>query len=331
MKKIVSFFGDRNAIFEKLNRRAEEYAAGLGFAYEWAPQLPFSQEDVVRRLQDSDIGIIDIEPYGEDIFKEICQRTSLLVRFGVGYDKVDLEAATRYGIAIARTTGANAMAVAEIALTMILMARRNILRFRTCMETGVWKKRISNETSGGTLGILGFGYVGQLLTKLAQGIGCTVIAYDPYPNLQAAEELHVKLVGIDELFQQSDAISVHVPYCPDTHHMVNAERLSMMKSNAVIVNTSRGGIVDEEALYQALASGQIAGAGLDVFAQEPLPTDSPLLKLDNIVLTPHIASQTEESLWNIYKTAIDIAADFCQGKDSPHILNPEYKKHKAGR
>lgn len=327
MKKIVSFFGEHNAVFEKLNRQAEAYARAQGFSYEWAPQLPFQKEAVIRHLQQADVGIIDVEPYGEDIFREIYQSTSLLVRFGVGFDKVDLKAAAKYGIAVARTTGANAMAVAEMALTMILMTRRNVLRFRTCMETGKWEKRISHETPGSILGVLGFGSVGQLLAKLAQGIGCTVIAYDPYPNQKVAQEMGVELVTLDELFRRADSISIHVPYCPDTHHLVNAERLAMMKPDAVIVNTARGGIIEEQALCEALRKGQIAGAGLDVFAQEPLPTDSPLLGLDNVVLTPHIASQTEESLWNIYKTAIDIAVDFYQGKDSRHILNPEYKEH----
>ena len=134
-------------------------------------------------------------------------------------------------------------------------------------------------------------------------------------------------MSLDELFRESDCISIHVPYTEETHHMVNKERLEMMKPTAVIVNTARGNIIDEDALYEVLKAGRIAGAGIDVFAQEPLPTSSPLLTLDNAVLTPHVSSQTVESLWNIYKMAIDISADFFAGKDSRHILNPDYKEH----
>ena len=137
----------------------------------------------------------------------------------------------------------------------------------------------------------------------------------------------VELVALEELLRQADAVSIHVPYTEQTHHMINRETLALMKPTAVIVNTARGNIVDEDALYNALKSGQIAGAGLDVFAKEPLPLDCPLLTLENAVITPHVSSQTIESLWNIYKMAIDISADFFAGKDSSHILNRDYADH----
>ena len=136
----------------------------------------------------------------------------------------------------------------------------------------------------------------------------------------------MELVTLEELFCQGDVISIHVPYTEKTHHMVNSKTLKMMKPTAVIINTARGNIIDEKALYEALKSGEIAGAGMDVFAKEPLPIDSPLLTLENAVITPHVSSQTVESLWNIYKMAIDISADFFEGKGSPHILNQDYKE-----
>lgn len=328
MKKIVSFFGDKSDVFVELNQRAEDYAHSLGLEYAWAPQTPFDQDDVIAHLKDADCGIIDVEPYGEPIFKEIAGKCPLLVRFGVGFDKVDLKAASSHGIAVARTTGSNASGVAEMAVTLILAARRE-LRFNRlhCVDTGKWAKNIANETIGNTVGILGFGNIGRITARLFKGLGCEVIAYDPYPNQKLADELGVELVELDDLFRRSDAISVHVPYSPATHHMVNAQRLAMMKPTAVIVNTARGGIIDEDALYDALKSHQIRGAGLDVYAQEPLPADSRLRELDNLIMMPHLSSQTYESLWNTYKMAIDIAADFYAGKDVPHILNPEYKDH----
>lgn len=328
MKKIVSFFGDKSDIFCELNRRAQEYAESLGMEYRWVPQLPFSEESVISELQNADAGIIDIEPYGESIFSKIKDSTKLLVRFGVGFDKVDLKAASANGIAVARTTGANTTAVAEMALTMMLSCRRKINTYQARTKSGEWVKDIGNEIIGATVGIIGYGSIGRRLARLLSGFDCEILAYDPFPNKEAMAADGVELVTLEDLFRRSDAISIHVPYTEQTHHMVNKETLAMMKPTAVIVNTARGNIIDEDALYEALKSGQIAGAGVDVFAKEPLPVDAPLLTLENAVLTPHVSSQTVESLWNIYKMAIDISADFFAGKGSPHILNQDYADQK---
>lgn len=326
MKKIVSFFATPSETFNQLNQQAAQYAERLGFSYRWAPLPEFSPEKAIVELKDADMGIIDVEPYGEEIFREIQGRTSLLVRFGVGFDKVDLPAASRHGIAVARTTAANASGVAEMALTLILAARRGLRPNRIhCIETGVWERNVAHETAGNTVGIVGFGAIGRILARLTRGLGCRVLAYDPFPDEEYARQLGVELVGLDELFRQSDAISIHVPYCADTHHIVDAARLAQMKPTAVIVNTARGNLIDEDALYDALKAHKICGAGLDVFAQEPLPASSKLLELDNLILSPHFSSQTVESLWNTYKMAIDIADDFFHGRQSPHILNPDYK------
>ncbi len=325
MKRIVSFFGDRSEVFEELNKKAGEYAAQLGYEYLWAPQLPYDQNHVVTLLNEADVGIIDVEPYDDTIFSHLTGRTRLLVRFGVGYDKVDLAAASRLGLAIARTTGANTLGVAEMAVTLILAARRKLKLNQKCVNAGVWEKNVAHETIGSTVGIVGFGAIGQTVAELLKGFHCRFIAFDPYPNIERMQQLDVELVSLEELFATADAITLHIPYSKQTHHLVNQKLLSMMKKTAVIVNTSRGHIIDEGDLYNVLASGDIGGAALDVFATEPLPLDSSLLGLDNIILTPHVSSQTVESLWCIYKMAIDIAADYFAGEDSPHILNPEYK------
>ncbi len=327
MKRIVSFFGDKSEIFNELNRKAEEYARSLGIEYRWAPQLPFSEESVIKELREADAGIIDIEPYGESIFSQVRDSAKLLVRFGVGYDQVDLKAASANGIAVARTTGANTTAVAEMALTMMLSCRRRINKYQERAKAGEWVKDIGNEVIGSTVGIIGYGCIGRRLARLLQGFDCKILAYDPFPKKEVMEADGVELVTLEELFSQADAISIHVPYTEQTHHMVNKETLAMMKPTAVIVNTARGNIIDEDALYEALRSGQIRGAGVDVFAKEPLPVGSPLLTLENAVITPHVSSQTVESLWNIYKMAIDISADFFAGKDCPHILNKDYADH----
>ena len=324
MKKIVSFFGERSDVFEELNRRAKEYAASRGFSYLWAPQQPFDTEKVAELLRQADCGIIDVDPYGEEMFQRIGPRPKLLVRFGVGYDKVDLAAATRHGIAVARTTGANTQGVAELALAMILASRRRLRPFYWQVARGEWKKTVVHETVGSTFGIVGFGAVGKTLASLLKGFGCTVLAYDPQMKPDQASHLGVKLVSLDELLVKSDAISLHVPYNKQTHHLINANALRQMKPSAVVVNTSRGNVIDEDALCDALEQQIIAGAALDVYGQEPLSIHSRLLEQENVLLTPHIASQTEESLWRIYQMAIDIAADFFTGKPCPHLLTPVF-------
>lgn len=326
MKKIVSFFGDKSEVFMDLNEKAKEYAKGRKIEYQWIPQLPFNRSEVISQLQRADAGIIDVESFGEETFSQLEQGAKLLIRFGVGFDQVDLEAATKAGIAIARTTAANTTAVAEMALMLMLATRRKLARYEACTRIGNWEKMVGNEIIGSTVGIVGFGVIGRRLAKLLQGFDCNLIVYDPFPNQEALKEAGASLVTLEELFANADAISIHTPYSAETHHMVNKKLLSLMKPTSVIVNTARGNLVDEDDLYQVLRNRKIAGAGFDVFAQEPLPLDSPLLALDNMVLTPHVSSQTYESLWNIYKVAIDIAADVFEGKESRHILNPEYQK-----
>lgn len=329
MKKFVSFFGEHSEIFDTLNAQAEQYAGEKGFEYIWAPQTPFNQEEVISLLKEADFGLIDIEPYGEPIFKEINERCKLLIRFGVGYDKVDLEAATRYGICITRTTGANSMSVADMALSMILALKRQHAVNRKTVNSGKWVKNIGSETYGKTIGIMGFGAIGQKLTGLLKGFDCRILVYEPYPDMDAVKAAGVKLAELDELLKESDAVSIHVPYNNETHHLIDETKLGLMKEDAVIVCTARGNIIDEQSLYRILKEERIAGAGLDVYSTEPLPASSPLIELENIILTPHVASQTHEALWATYKKAIDIADDFVKGNQigKGDLLNPEYIKN----
>ena len=324
MKRLVSFFGEHNEVFDRLNEEAKEYAASKGIEYVWSIQKPFDRENVIAELNRSDAGLIDVEPYNEEIFSRMDPRCRLLIRFGVGFDAVDLEAASRHGISITRTTGANCTGVAEMALLHILAARRQLFINRGVIESGVWEKNIGRELRLKKVGILGFGAVGRSLARLLQGFECEILAYDTFKNEEAAKELNVRFADLDEIFTTCDTISVHLPYLPETHHLVDAHRLGQMKKEAVITCTARGNIVDEDALYDALKEGKILGAGLDVFSKEPLNADSRLLELPNLILTPHVASQTYESLWNIYKKAIDICSDFYEGKELGRgdLLNP---------
>lgn len=325
MRRFVSFFGERTSVFENLNRRAQEYAAQKGFEYVWAPQTPFDREDVIARLREADAGLIDVQPYGEDVFSRIGSRCRLLIRFGVGYDQVNLSDASRYGVCIARTAGANANAVAEMVVAMTLALYRRLRKNQRAVESGQWEKNVGYELRGKTVGIVGFGAVGRALSKLLRGFDARILAYDPFADAQNLADCGAEKCELNDLVREADVISIHTPYTPQTHMLFDAERISQMKKTAILICTARGGIVDEDALYQALSKGTIAGAGLDVFAEEPLPVSSKLLRLENVILTPHVASQTEEALWNIYRRAIDLADDFFAGRqmDGRDLLNPE--------
>ena len=329
MVKFVSFFGEHNPTFDELNQKVKEYAATKGIDFVWVPQKPYNVDTGIAELNNADAGMIDVEPYDEKIFSRMNDRCKLLVRFGVGFDKVNLPDATAHGIACTRTTGANKTGVAEMALMHIMAAKRSVLQNRKIVESGVWTKNIGTEIQGSRVGILGFGNIGIALAKILQGFDCELLAYDTYHNEEAAAQYGVRFTDLDEIFSTCDAISVHLPYTPETHHLIGEKYLGMMKKSAVITCTARGNIVDEDALYTALKGNRIAGAGLDVFAVEPLPTSSKLLELDNIILTPHLSSQTYESLWYTYQKGVDIVADFFTGKDLSRadLLNPDYKNN----
>ena len=330
MTKFVSFFGERSPLFEELNERTRAYALNKGIEYVWIPQSPYNLDEVVANLNDADAGMIDVEPYDQKVFSRLDSRCKLLVRFGVGFDKVNLDDATACGLAIARTTGANKTGVAEMALMMLLAAGRQVHINRRTVASGRWVKNIGTELIGKKVGILGFGNVGVTLAKLLTGFDCEVVAYDVYQNEEAAKAYGVRFTDLEEIFTTCDAISVHLPYNAQTDHLIDARALGKMKKNAILVCTARGNIIDEDALYDALVSHQIAGAGLDVYGIEPLPADSRLIGLDNIILTPHVASQTYESLLNTYLKGVDIVADFFAGKplDRSDLLNPDYCKIK---
>ena len=326
-KKIVCLYGTPSEIVNQLNEKAVAYAAARGLSYEWVPMQPFTNDAAVSALKGADAGIIDVEVYDHDIFDRINDSVRILVRYGVGFDAVNLTDATKAGIAVARTTAANAEGVAEMAFTMIMAAKRQLMRNRNCVNTGNWARNIGGEMLGKKLGIMGFGAIGRKVAKLFSGFDCEILAYDPFLPAEACEAAGAKKVELEELFRESDAITVHVPYTKENHYIVNAERIAMMKKDAVLVCTARGNLVDEQALAEALKAGKILGAGLDVFAKEPLNTDSPLIGLDNVILTPHVSSQTWESLWNIYARAIDIAADYLEGKDiGRDLLNKDVIK-----
>lgn len=228
---------------------------------------------------------------------EKASRLRVIGRAGVGVDNVDLDAATRRGVVVMNTPGGSSITVAELALSMILALSRHVPAATASVKAGKWEKKRfqGHELAGKTLGVVGIGNIGSVLVDRALAMKMRVVAYDPFISAEAAAKLGVERVELDALWAQADVVSLHVPLTEQTRNLVDAKVLARMKKGALLVNCARGGIVDERALADALASGHLGGAALDVFEQEPPPADHPLFGLDGFVATPHIGASTEEA------------------------------------
>lgn len=227
----------------------------------------------------------------------LAPKLRIVARAGVGTDNIDLEEATRRGIPVLTAPGANSNSAAEHAVALMLSLCRKIPAAARTMAEGKWDRKQfeGTELRGKTLGILGLGRIGTTVAKIAHAFGMTVIALDPFVVAQHALALGVELLPLEEVLKRADIITLHLALTDDTRHLLNADRLAMMKKGAMIVNTARGALIDDAALVAALASGQLSGAALDVFEPEPLPADSPLRGAANIVLTPHLGASTKEA------------------------------------
>ncbi len=221
---------------------------------------------------------------------------TVIARAGVGLDNVDIKAATTVGVMVVNAPTSNIISAAELTIGHILSLARHIPAAHGALAQGQWKrsKYTGVELFEKTIGIIGLGRIGALIAARMQAFGTQIVAYDPYVTPARAQQLGVTLLTLDELLRQSDFITIHMPKTPETTGMISTDQLAIMKPTAFIVNVARGGLIDEAALFTALKSGRIAGAGLDVFVNEP-PTDSPLLALENVVLTPHLGASTDEA------------------------------------
>jgi D-3-phosphoglycerate dehydrogenase / 2-oxoglutarate reductase len=223
----------------------------------------------------------------------------VVVKYGSGMDNIDLDAAESLGVRVSSTPGANARSVAELAVGLLLSLARNVVAHDLGVRGGVWQRSTGIELAGKRLGIVGYGAIGREVARIAQGLDMEVVAHDPL-----VEDADVTLVPLAEVFATSDAVSLHVPLTAETRGMVGAGELAAMKPTAFLLNTARGGLVDEDALAEALRTGRIAGAALDGFADEPLG-DSPLRDLDNVVLSPHAGAATLDAIRRTATRAVD--------------------------
>lgn len=242
---------------------------------------------------------------------EAARKLKVVGRAGVGLDNVDLDAATQKGIIVMNTPAGNTISTCEHTMSMILALSRNIPQANASTKKGEWKrsKFMGIELYGKTLGIVGFGRIGSEVAKRAFSFGMKVLAFDPFLSKEVAENLGVEVVELKELFERSDFITVHTPLTDETKHMISSDEFSVMKKGVRIINCARGGIIDEGALIAAIKDGKVAAAALDVFEKEPLQPDSELLKLENVIATPHLGASTEEAQVNVAIEVAEIVRD----------------------
>jgi D-3-phosphoglycerate dehydrogenase len=246
---------------------------------------------------------------------ELAKNLAVIGRAGIGVDNIDVAAATEHGIVVMNTPEAGAVTTAELAIALLLSLARNIPAADASMKQGQWEKSkfTGTELTGKTLGVLGLGRIGTVVADRGKGLHMQVIAHDPYVD-QSRAPAWVRMVSLEELLAESDFVSVHVPLMEGTRHFLNATRIAAMKPGARLVHAARGGIVDEEALCDALDRGHLAGAALDVFEREPLPPDHRLLRTKNLVLTPHLGASTREATLNVsLDMARQMEACLCRG------------------
>jgi D-3-phosphoglycerate dehydrogenase / 2-oxoglutarate reductase len=236
---------------------------------------------------------------------EAGKKLQVIARAGVGIDNIDVEAATQRGIVVVNAPTANTMAAAEHSIALMLALSRNIPQAHESLKGGAWKRQnfVGVEVRNKTLGIVGLGNVGSEVARRVQGFQMKVLGYDPYVSPEYARNLRVELVPLEQIIREADFITLHLPLTPQSKNMIGAKELSLMKPTVRIINCARGGLIDEQALDQALRDGKVAGAALDVFAQEP-PKDSPLLENEKVIVTPHLGASTQEAQANV---AIDAA------------------------
>jgi D-3-phosphoglycerate dehydrogenase len=285
---------------------------------------------VIKEIQGVEGVVVRTAPFTREIM-DAAKALKVIGRHGVGVDNIDVKAATEKGIFVVNTPDANATSVVEHTLTVIGALAKHVVVRDKATRIGDWEIRNNYKAidlDGKTLGLVGLGKIGSLVAKRAAvAYNMKVIAFDPYITPEKAREMGVTIVAaIDDVFKQADVVSLHTPLTPETRGFVNAARLRLMKPSAFLVNFSRGEVVDEKSLYEALKKGTIAGAALDVYDPEPPRKDNPLYSLENVILSPHSAALTQECVIRMATGAAEGVVDVLTGKRPKFVVNPDVFK-----
>lgn len=294
----------------------------------WSGDMPPNREEVLQRVRGVD-GILSLltDRIDGEVMDAAGAQLKVISNFAVGFDNIDVNAATARKIPVGNTPDVLTDATADFAFTLMMSAGRRILEGDRYVRAGNWKTwqpmlLLGVEMKGATLGLIGFGRIGKAMARRAVGFDMRVIYYDPLET-KPNPDIHATRVDFETLLEESDFISLHTPLTPDTRHLINSNALGMMKPSAVLVNTSRGPVVDLDALYQTLKDKRIFAAGLDVTEPEPLPLDHPLFTLDNVLIMPHIASASKAARDKMSWIAAKNLIAGLEGKHLPNCVNPQ--------
>ncbi len=288
----------------------------------------------LEQMQDADALIVRIAKCDGNVIRN-SPDLKVIGRTGVGYDSVDVQTATEYGIPVVITPGANNRSVAEHAVAMMFALSKNIYEAQKELCAGNWEIRgaeKSFELLGKKVGFIGLGAIGREALHICRGIGMKIAGYDPYLGKDSIEAMGAEYYeDYKTMLEECDVISVHVPLVPETRNMITVKELKLMKKTALLINCSRGGIINEKDLAEALCKGVIAGAGLDVFEEEPPAEGHPLLHAKNVILSPHSAAQTREAVIHMATMCVEGCLAVISGKKWPYVANPEVYNHKKWR
>ena len=282
-----------------------------------------TEEELIEHGRGVDALMVVAEPVSARVI-EALDGLRAITRFGAGLDNVDVEAATRVGVRVTYVPGASVEEVSDHTIAMLFALARHLPALDAAVRRGEWAIPADlpfRRLRGQTLGIVGVGRIGGVVARKAKALGLEAVAFDPYASDAALAELGVESLPLDELLARADHVSVHAPLTPETHHLIGARELALMKPTATLVNVARGGLVDQAALAEALAAGRIAGAGVDVQEREPPPPDEPLLSLPNAILTPHVAHYSRESMDDLRRSAIEDVAAVLGGREPRFPVN----------
>lgn len=273
-----------------------EFMKSKGFEVQYnATGKAYTHDEFMAYAKDADAIIVGVDNMDKETLAA-CTKLKVICKFGVGTDNIDVTYTKEHGIYVGRCVGSNSKSVAEHVMAMMFTEAKHMVRSVNEVKAHKWNKLTGREISGKTLGIVGFGMIGKYLAKFAYGVGMQVYAYDAFEiPLEDIETYHIQVKSLDEIITTCDYVSLHVPLLDSTKHMISTNEFKKMKNTACLLNAARGGIVDEEALYEALVRGDIRSACFDVYSSEPPMEDDKLIKLDNFMLTPHTAARSMES------------------------------------
>jgi D-3-phosphoglycerate dehydrogenase len=277
-----------------------------------------TEEELIEHGRGADALMVVAEPVTARVI-EALDGLRVITRFGAGLDNVDIEAATRAGVQVTYVPGASVEEVSDHTIAMIFSLARGLPVLDAAVRRGDWAIPADlpplRRMRGQVLGIVGVGRIGGAVARKARALGLETVAFDPHASAGSLAELGVESLPLDDLLARADHVSVHTPLTPETHHLIGAREIALMKPTATLVNVARGGVVDQAALAEALAAGHLRGAGVDVQEQEPPPADEPLRGLPNVILTPHAAHYSQESMDDLRRTAIEDVAAVLEGRE----------------